>query len=49
MLRVRFLKDFEFYRSGQTARLPQNKAKFLIKHGIAVFNKDITEHDLKVK
>jgi hypothetical protein len=49
MIRVKILKDYRDFKSGQTITLSNNEAFGLINSGIAQITKDMNNRDLKVK
>lgn len=48
-MRVRLIKEYKNYQLGQIITVAKKTGELLIKSGIAIYSKDMTNHDLKVK
>jgi hypothetical protein len=49
MVRLKIVKDVEEFRSGQTVRVNEKVAKFLLKNGYAIKSKDMSASDMRQK
>lgn len=48
-MRIRFIKNSGRYKAGEIANLATEMAHNLVKKGIAIVSKDMTQRDYKVK
>lgn len=46
-MRVRIIKTYKAFVRGQVLTMPRPSAELLIKKGVAIYSKDITDSDLK--
>lgn len=48
-MRIKIVRNANPYTKGQVISLPQKQAELLIKSGIAIITKDMTDFDLRTK